>query len=213
MNDDWGWKWAFLIQVPFIALATLLVVLFVWLPIEKATKPALRRVDYLGTITLVGAVVLLLLGLNFGGKNIAWTHWFVITSICLSIVLFVIFVWIEERITSEPIIPVRLLLKRTVAASCLTYLFFRAANFAILFYVPVYLRVTGLMTTEAGLRFIPQSACAAPGSILTGIVITSTGDYSYVNLFIEAITVLGYAFRSIGSILGISITSTVFEHL
>ena len=133
MNDNWGWKWAFLIQVPFIALATLLVVLFVWVPIEKATKPALRRVDYLGTMTLVGAVVLLLPGLNFGGKNLAWTHWFVITSICLTIVLFVTFVWIEERNASEPIIPVRLLLKRTVAASCLTYLFSHAANFAILF--------------------------------------------------------------------------------
>lgn len=42
MNDNWGWKWAFFIQVPFIALATLLVVLFVWVPIEKVTKPALR---------------------------------------------------------------------------------------------------------------------------------------------------------------------------
>ena len=266
MNDNWGWKWAFLIQVPFIALATLLVVLFVWVPIEKATKPALRRIDYLGTITLVGAVVLLLLGLNSGGKNVAWTHSLVITSICFSIVLFAAFIYVENRIASEPVIPVSLLLKRTVAASCLTYLFSHAANFAILFYLPVYLQVTGLTTTEAGLRFIPQSACAALGSILTGITIRSTGNYIFFNLFIQAITILGYAllttltlstlhwapfvylsltglgfggvlvvalvslissvdrqyqavvtsasfaFRSIGSILGISITSTIFEH-
>lgn len=267
MNDQWGWKWAFLIQVPFIALATLLVVLFVRVPMEKATKPALRRVDYLGTITLVGTVVLLPLGLNSGGKSIAWTHCLVVTSICLSIILFVTFIYVEERIASEPVIPVRLLLKRTVAASRLTYFFSHAANFAILFYVPVYLQVTGLTTTEAGLRFIPQSACAALGSMLTGIAIRSTGNYVYFNMSIQATTILGYtfpttltlntlswapfvylsptglgfrsvlvialvslissvdreyqavvtsasfAFRSIGSILGISITSTVFEHL
>ena len=267
MNDKWGWSSAFLIQIPFIALATILVVLFVWVPMEKTTKPALRRIDYLGTIALTGAIVLLLLGLNSGGKNIAWTDWLVVTSIILSIVLFIVFIYVEERIASEPIIPVRLLLKRTVAASCLTYLFSHAANFTILFYVPVYLQITGLTTTEAGLRFIPQSACAALGSILTGIFIRLTGNYVYCNLFIQAIMILGYAFltiltlstppwalyvylsltglgfggilvvalvslisavdrgsqavvtsasfafRSIGSILGISTSSTIFEHL
>lgn len=267
MNDHWDWKWAFLIQVPFIALATLLVVLIVRVPIEKGTKPALKRIDYLGTILLIGAIVLLLLGLNSGSKDLAWTHWFVITSLFLSILLFVIFIFVEEHVASEPIIPVKLLLKRTVAASCLTYLFSHAANFAILFYVPIYLQVTGLTTTEAGLRFIPQSACAALGSVITGIAIRSTGNYVYFNLFIQAITVVGYtllatltlgthqwapflylsltglgfggmlvvalislissvdrkdqavvtsasfAFRSIGSIRGICITSTIFEHV
>ncbi|KAL8990687.1 MAG: hypothetical protein Q9169_008063, partial [Polycauliona sp. 2 TL-2023] len=192
MNDHWGWRWAFLIQVPFIALATLLVVLFVWVPIEEATKPALKRIDYLGTTFLVAAVVLLLLGLNSGGKDVAWTHWFVITSLCLSILLFVTFIYVEERVASEPIIPIKLLLNRTVAASCLTYLFSHGANFAILFYVPLYLQVTGLTATEAGLRFVPQSACAALGSILTGIAIRSTGNYTYFNLLIQAITILGY---------------------
>ena len=191
MNDTWGWKWAFLIQVPFIALAMLLVVLFVWVSIEKATKPALRRIDYLGTASLIGAVVLLLLGLNSGGKNTAWTHWLVITSICLSFVLFVTFIYVKEHIASEPVLPVSLSLKRTVAASCLRYLFSHAANFAILFYVPVYLQVTGLTTTEAGLRFIPQSACTALGPILTGIAIRATGNYIYFNLFIQAIPSTG----------------------
>ncbi|KAI4274451.1 MAG: hypothetical protein LQ337_003932 [Flavoplaca oasis] len=267
MNDHWGWKWAFLIQVPFIAVAALLVVLFVRVPVDKGTKPALKRIDYLGTILLIGAVVLLLLGLNSGSKDLAWTHWFVITSLCLSISLFMTFIYVEERVASEPIIPVKLLLKRTVAASCFTYLFTLGANFAILFYVPIYLQVTGLTTTEAGLRFVPQSACAALGSVLTGIAIRSTGEYIYFNLFIQAITVLGYAllatlrlgthqwapflylcltglgyggmlvvalislissvdrkdqavvtsasfaFRSIGSILGICIASTIFEHV
>ena len=240
--------------------------MFVRVPVEKGTKPALKRIDYLGAILLIGAVVLLLLGLSSGSKDLAWTHWFVITSVCLSILLFLTFIYVEEYVASEPIIPVKLLLKRTVAASCLTYLFSHAANFAILFYVPIYLQVTGLTATEAGLRFIPQSACSAwvsnnghrhqidwqlcllqpvdPGYNDPRLYFASNADVGHASmgavLYLSltgigfggmlvvalislissvdrkdqaVVTSASFAFRSIGSILGICITSTIFEHV
>lgn len=196
INDIWSWEYAFLTQVPLIALATKLVWLLVNVPIETTQKAALRRIDYLGTMTIVGAVVLLLLGLNAGGNTLPWTHWMVITSICVSATLLLVFVVIEEFVAVEPVLPVNLLLRRTVAASCLTYFFSHAATFSILFYIPVCLQINGLTTTEAGLRLIPQSAFTAIGSLLTGFAIRSTGNYVFLNICAQSISILGYALLS-----------------
>jgi MFS family permease len=53
INDTWGWRVAFLSQVPFVAVSGLLVFFFVNVPPKKSEKSKLSRVDFLGTLTLV----------------------------------------------------------------------------------------------------------------------------------------------------------------
>jgi len=69
-----SWQFTFLVQVPCIVLATLLVLLIVRVHNEPAQESALRRIDYLGTTSLVGAVILLQLVLNSGGKSLLWNY-------------------------------------------------------------------------------------------------------------------------------------------
>jgi predicted MFS family arabinose efflux permease len=177
INDTLGWRWAFLIQVPFVIVSGIMVVFAVKVPVKETEKSLLRRIDFLGASLLVVALVLLLLGLNSGGNQVSWTHPLVLVSLPLSIAFFGLFIYVEDKKASEPIIPVRLLLDRTVLSACLTNWFTTMAIFALLFYGPIYFQLQGNSTTEAGLRLIPQAVGIAVGSVGSGLIMRLSGRY------------------------------------
>lgn len=190
IDGIWGWRAAFWIQVPFVVISAVVVSFTVKIPTKASRKPSFRRVDYLGSLTLVGVLVIFLLGVNAGGNTLPWTHPLVLSTFPLSGTLLLIFVYVEERVAFEPIIPVRLLLDRTIAAACLCCWFAFMAYYGITFYMPVYLQVLGNTPTEAGIRFIASSAGTAAGALGVGVVMRATGNYSYVNKATNALMVL-----------------------
>lgn len=119
IHDQIGWRYAFYIQVPFILVGGICGFIMVDVPIKETEEDKLNRVDFLGAFLLVASLVLLLLGLNSGGNIVPWNHPLVFVSLPLSVVLLAGFVYVEDRVALEPIIPVHLLLNRTVAAACL----------------------------------------------------------------------------------------------
>ncbi|RAK94995.1 MDR family MFS transporter [Aspergillus ibericus CBS 121593] len=177
INDTLGWRWAFLIQVPFVVVSGILVAVTVRVPVKTSENAKLKRVDFLGALTLVISLVLLLLGLNTGGNRVSWTHPLILTSLPLSAVFLGLFIYIEANIASEPVIPVRLLLDRTVFSACLTNWFSTMAVFGLLFYLPLFFQVQGLSATAAGVRLIPQAIGTSLGSLGSGILMRSTGRY------------------------------------
>ncbi|KAL4896167.1 MFS general substrate transporter [Aspergillus ambiguus] len=190
INDTLGWRWAFLIQIPFVVVSGILVIFTVKIPVKVTEKSALKRVDFLGASTLVITLVLLLLGLNTGGNLVPWTHPLVLTTLPLSAVFLGLFVYVEAKIASEPVIPVRLLLDRTVASSCLTNWFSTMAVFGLLFYLPLFFQVQGLSATAAGVRLIPQAIGTSLGSLGSGILMRATGRYKIFNYIAVSIMVI-----------------------
>ena len=193
VNDVWGWRNAFLIQVPLTVLSCVLVTLTVKIPVREKNISRIRRVDFLGAVTLVLTLVLLLLGLNSGGNIVPWTHPLVLVSLSFSGAFLLLFIFVEARIASEPVIPVHLLLDRTVLCGCLTNWFGTISFFALLYYGPIYFQVRGLSSTQAGARLIPLSIGAALGSLGVGIITRITGRYYILTAVIEGILVLAFA--------------------
>lgn len=193
LNDTMGWRWAFLIQVPFIALSGLLVTYLVKIPVRETSESAWRRVDYRGAALLTLSLVLLLLGVNTGGNQLPWSHPLVVTAIPLSVVFLVLFIYVEDKVAPEPIIPVRLLLLRTVWAACVTNVLSTMAVFIVFFYVPFYLQINGHSATQAGLRLIPQAFATSIGSIGAGLVMRKTGRYYLMNCITMMIFITGAA--------------------
>ncbi|PGH34216.1 hypothetical protein GX50_02990 [[Emmonsia] crescens] len=193
MNDNWGWRWAFLIQVPCVVVSTVLVVWKVNIPVKVTDKSRLKRIDFLGAGTLVITLILLLVALNCGGNQVPWNHPLIWTTLPLSGVFLVLFIYIEEKVATEPIIPVRLLLDRTVLSACLTNWFSTMAVFAVLFYAPFYFQVQGYSATMAGLRLAPQAVGTAIGSLGSGILMRVTGRYLYFNYVSNGLVVLASA--------------------
>lgn len=193
INDTLGWRWAFLVQVPVIILSGILVTFTVKIPVKETDRSRLKRVDFLGSLTIIIFLVLLLLGLNAGGNLVPWSHPLVLTSLPLSAVFFVIFVYIEDRVASEPMIPVRLLLDRTVGAACLTNWFSTMTVLGTLYYVPIYFQIQGYSATAAGVRLVPQAVGTAVGSLGSGMIMKSTGRYKHLNYITMALIVASSA--------------------
>lgn len=131
--DTIGWRFAFFSQVPFILISGCVVFFTVKIPVKETSTSRLKRVDFLGSITLVTTLVLLLLGLNSGGNIVPWNSPLIYASMILAGIALCVFILVEEKVASEPVIPVRLLLERTVAAGCLTNWFATMAFFAFLY--------------------------------------------------------------------------------
>ncbi|THW58489.1 putative major facilitator superfamily transporter [Aureobasidium pullulans] len=208
MNDNLSWRWAFYIQVPFIVIAGLLGWFFIDIPVKEGNaKERIKRVDFLGAITLCTALVLLLLGLNSGGNIVPWNHPLVYVSLPLSGVALAAFVYIEDRVAKEPVIPVRLLLHRTVASACLTNWFLTMAVYALFYYVPIYFQIVqGLSATAAGTRLVPQSIGTACGSLGAGVIMRATGRYWWLStaaltMYIIAAILIATTFN--GNVIGI----------
>lgn len=193
INDSLGWRWAFLIQVPFVVVSCILVAVTVKVPVKGDTTGRLKRVDFLGAITLVLTLVTFLLGLNTGGNQVPWTHPLVLTTLPLSAVFLGLFIYVEANLASEPVISVHLLLDRTVLSACLTNWFTTMAVFGLLFYLPLYFQVQGLSATAAGARLIPQAIGTSLGSMGTGILMRATGRYKGFSHVLMGLLVLATA--------------------
>ncbi|KAL2044797.1 hypothetical protein N7G274_002572 [Stereocaulon virgatum] len=189
INDTWGWRKAFLIQVPLTVLSGLVVFFTVKIPVKHSEKSAIKRVDFLGACTLVTALVMLLLGLNSGGNIVPWNHPLIYTTLPLSFISLLVYIHVEATRASEPIIPVPLLLNRTVLAACLANWFYAMTTMALLFYGPLYFQVRGFSATEAGAAMIPQSIGIAVGSIAAGLIMRWTGKYYILGLLVQAILI------------------------
>lgn len=192
LNEVLGWRWAFIIQVPIIVAGTILVFFVVKIPKKQVVDiKNLQRVDYVGCFTLVTALVLFLLGLNAGGNLVPWVSPLVLTTLQLSAVFLLLFLYVEGKVAVDPIIPLHLLRNRTILAASLTYCFDHMVAFGILYYIPVYLQVLGHNTVQAGLRFLPNSAGQATAALIVGFIMRATGVYYRLNILIHIFTLLG----------------------
>lgn len=190
LNDVWHWNIAFLMQVPLTVASLIMIHIHVENPtsVRNSAKnaaegeiPSLRRVDVLGSTLLLATLVFLLLGLNSGGNIVPWSSPLVLISLPLSAILLFIFVVVEEKVASEPVIPVRLILNRTVASACLTNWFFIMITCGLQIYVVIFFRIRSLTTTQAGASLIPFSITTGAGSLLAGIAFSRNGRYRTLN--------------------------------
>lgn len=121
INDTVGWRVAFLFQIPILAVATILVVIN--LPTRTQSTPPsgqsqslsqkLRRIDYLGSLTLVLFIGSLLVGVTIKTtEDIPWSDPKVYGLLVGSLVAGIAFVWTEHKWSAEPVMPLGLLTQR-----------------------------------------------------------------------------------------------------
>lgn len=165
-------------------LAFIAVSFMLKLPARENThwKDKLRRIDFLGAIVLVGAVLGFLLGLD-RGSNVSWKLPLTIASLSVSVVLFVVFVLVEVYLAAEPFAPGHIIFNRTFFALYGCNFFSFGGWLAALFYIPLYFQaVDGVSATVAGVRLLPSILAGVSGSLFAGIVMKRTGKYYWLTI-------------------------------
>ncbi|RDA84099.1 hypothetical protein CP532_1469 [Ophiocordyceps camponoti-leonardi (nom. inval.)] len=192
INDHtrWGWRLAFLIQVPPVIFSAFAAAFLIKVPPKQSNKSLLARIDFIGVLLTTSFLVLLLLGLNSGGNQVPWTHPLPLVTIPLSLVVFAGFLWWEGR-ARQPIIPVRLLMTRTVLAACVCNLLCTMVVMAGIFHVPLYLQVLGDSPTGAGLKMLPSPLGVSIFSVAAGYLMKRTGRYYWLGISGMLVFIMG----------------------
>jgi EmrB/QacA subfamily drug resistance transporter len=172
--DQLDWRWIFFINVPFGAVALVVVSRALDLPFERRQA----RVDVLGAVLLVSGVTCLILACTWAGEGrYAWGSAPIIAMMAGTAVLVVLFV-VWERRASEPIIPLRLFQNRVVMVIVPMMILLGSAMFGANSFLPLFLQaVEGVSATMSGLLTLPLMIGVTAASITTGRLTARTGRY------------------------------------
>lgn len=101
-----SWRWIFWINLPVSGVA--FIVLLLSLELHDPKTPimeGLKSVDWLGSISIMGLSLMLLMGLNFGGVTFSWKSSQVICLLVFGCVMLPIFIYCEKRLAKLPLMP------------------------------------------------------------------------------------------------------------
>ena len=115
-----SWRWIFWIDLPVSGTSFLLLLIFldVHNPRTRFSDGA-KAIDWAGSLSILGLVIMLLLGLNFGGVTLPWDSPTVICLIVFGSLLSVVFAFSELKLAQHPLMPLRLFAKKSNVACLL----------------------------------------------------------------------------------------------
>ncbi|KAL1914279.1 uncharacterized protein VTP21DRAFT_9060 [Calcarisporiella thermophila] len=192
-TDKVSWRWSFYINVPLVVPGIILTMIFLVLPeVRTSFMAKLRRIDWLGSLTFVSAVVCFLLATLWGGHVHAWNSAVIIALYVVSVVLCGIFFFIEAKVAVEPIMPLGLYRSLNYTLSSLIAFVFGIFFFGLIFVIPIFFQaVRGESAIQAGLQLLPFLIPLALTVTLSGMVVSKTGSYRPFILLGSIISTLG----------------------
>jgi len=177
-----GWRWIFLINLPFAGVALAVIAIFLDLPrlSHDTILACLGEIDWQGSALIVTATTLFLVGMQLGGVAFSWDSATVIGLIVAGCTIATLFV-VQQRFHRQPLIPPRIFATRSSAA-CLAVGFLHGFTYiACLYYLPLYFQlVLGASPIQSGLWLL---IAAVPMSFITvaaALVIVKTGWYRQI---------------------------------
>ncbi|HXU91694.1 MAG TPA: MDR family MFS transporter [Methylomirabilota bacterium] len=186
LTDHASWRWVFYINLPFGALAMLL--LHGALP-EGQRRP--HRLDYAGVALFSAGVSALLFGIMEAGRVGRWTGIDVLLPLGVAVTALGAFIAVERQ-ASEPIVPLRLFRHRMVTAASVNGLLSGMAMFGAISFVPLFLQhVSGMSATAAGFVLTPFVLGWVAMSIISARLVLRLG---YRILVVSGMACLALAF-------------------
>ncbi|KAM0724242.1 hypothetical protein Q7P37_000124 [Cladosporium fusiforme] len=189
-----SWRWCFYINLPLDGLA--FFILLFYLDVETPRTPlieGLKAIDWIGSILVVGATLMFLFGLQYGGETYPWDSATVVCLIVFGVLTFVLFILYEWKFPKYPVMPLALFKSRTNVATLFVVFIHGVVFISGSYYLPLYFQaVRGATPILSGVYLLPTALALSFGSIGTGIYVRKAGLFLppiYFGLFMMT---LGY---------------------
>ncbi|EFR05286.1 hypothetical protein MGYG_08297 [Nannizzia gypsea CBS 118893] len=174
-----SWRWIFWINLPVAGTSFILLLLF--LDVHNPRTPfmeGIKAVDWFGSIAIIGALSMPLLGLNFGGELFPWNSPRVICLIVSGCTMLGIFVFSQARLSKYPLMPLKLFQRKSNVA-CVVIGFTQLSGVqAAEFYLPLFFQsIWEASPTQSGVFILPMTITESITGIICGLVIHRTGRY------------------------------------
>ncbi|ROO85884.1 EmrB/QacA subfamily drug resistance transporter [Actinocorallia herbida] len=161
LTDLLSWRWAFFINVP-VALAVLLAAPSVIAESRPERRP---RVDVPGALSVTLGLLGVVYGLTLAGER-GWTDPAALGALAVGAVLLAVFVLVERR-AAEPLVPLNVLRKRTVAWGNVLGVLAFVTETSLVYLLTLYMQKTlGFSALTAGVSF----GVLGLGTVLGGLL-------------------------------------------
>lgn len=184
-----GWRWVFLVNVPFSALVALLAAFFV--P-RVPRNPARSRFDWLGVVLATTFMAATAFAIT-EGPDWGWGSGRVLGTFAVGLVTLVLFVVWELR-RADPLVDVRLFLRPafTVANVAAMVVFFAFVG-SIVYFSAYFQNVQGHSPIQAGLDVSAIGVAFALAAPLSGRLVGQVGPLwpMFIGLVISGAATLG----------------------
>jgi len=172
-TDHLTWRWAFYVNVP-IAIAVVLAAARTIPVVKSAVRPV---IDYMGIAFVAVVASALILATSWGGNEYAWDSGVIIGLFVGGVLSLGLFCWVETR-AAEPMLPMRLFANPVFTVCSVLSFIVGFAMLGALTYLPTYLQyVDGDSATVSGVRTLPLVVGLLIASVVSGNVVSKTGQY------------------------------------
>ncbi|GLY03555.1 MULTISPECIES: MDR family MFS transporter [Actinoplanes] len=174
VDTSWlGWRWCFLVGVPFSLIAIALLQKTLHLPVVKREV----KIDWLGALLITGGVSTLLIWSTLAGDKFDWASWQTAAMVAGGLALLALAVWAESK-AAEPIIPLGIFRHRTVTLTIVASILVGVAMFGGTVFLSQYFQISlGKTPTVAGLMGLPMVFGLLVSSTVAGALITKYGRW------------------------------------
>ena len=174
-----SWRWCFWINLPLDGLA--FIVLFFCLDIESPKTPlieGLKAIDWIGSFLVIGATLMFLFGIQYGGETYPWNLAIVICLIIFGLLTFALFLLYECKVPKYPIMDLGFLNSRTNIATLSTAFIHGLVFISGTYYLPLYFQaVRGATPIFSGIYLLPTALAASASSFAAGVFVRNYGTY------------------------------------
>ncbi|MEV7234315.1 MFS transporter [Streptomyces sp. NPDC051020] len=190
LTDLLSWRWVLLINVPFGVLV--LIGATVWLAESRAGGR--HRIDLLGAVLVTVGLAMVSYGIVQTEQE-GWTAAATLVPLLGGVALLALFVLVEAR-TAVPLMPLRVLGTRAVAAANVAMIVMGSATFSMWYFMTVYAQsVLDYTPMQAGLALLPTSLAVVLGSTFAPRIMARVGAKNLVLIGL-AITATGFGWQS-----------------
>lgn len=187
------WRWCFWLNLPIGAVVFVVLLLFLRVPTPHTPVLAgLKAIDWTGSVLIVGATLMILLGLEFGDVTFPWSSATVVCLLAFGTVVVGVFILNEWKLAVNPVIPLQLFVNRSSVAAYIVF----SCNFYVLiglsYYLPLYSQsVLGADPLTSGVHLVPLIVSSSLSAACTGTFIQMTGVYLPIMYVAQGMLILG----------------------
>ena len=192
---DWlfwiqGWRWVFLINLPIGAVALVMVTAFLHVP----HIPKKHRIDWMGALTIIIAVVPLLVVAE-NGRDWGWGSNQSIMMYAIGAVGIIAFILAERAAGHEAILPLALFKSGAFTGSTIMGVIVGVGMFGGMMTIPLLLQIVmGASPTESGFMMLPMVFGMMTGTTISGQITSKTGKYKIFLTTGTGFLTLGYVY-------------------
>lgn len=173
ITDNWGWRWAFYINLPLGVVALLAISAVLHLPKKRAQA----RIDYPGAALLTVGITSIVLVTTWGGTEYAWGSAVIMELTGIGVAALVGFVFWQTR-AAEPIMPLHIFRSRNFTLMSVIGFITGFVMFGAVLFLPLFQQsVQGASATNSGLLLLPMLGAMLVVSMIAGRVTTGSGRY------------------------------------